>query len=211
MQIRNTPAQPMVLLGNDFSYQLMITNHGVGPATGVLVRAILPEQVSYKQILGNYAGTFEYLSDSREILWHPGDLNAGQSETLTISVTADNAGSTAHLATVVSTEEDNNLQNNEATALVGIISLSIPNVFTPNGDGLNDYFEIRGLEFFAENRISIFNRWGNEVFKSNRYQNDWNGSSLAEGTYYYILELKPHTGRWQTFKGFITLIRNTNN
>lgn len=87
-------------------------------------------------------------------------------------------------------------------------SLFIPNLFTPNGDGNNDTFEIRGLELFAENDLIIVNRWGNQVYKSDNYRNDWTGEGLNEGTYYYILRVKERTGgEWQVFKGYITLIR----
>jgi len=87
-------------------------------------------------------------------------------------------------------------------------TLFIPNLFTPNGDGNNDAFEIRGLELFAQNDLIIVNRWGNQVYKSNNYRNDWTGEGLNEGTYYYILRVKENTGsEWQVFKGYITLIR----
>jgi len=88
------------------------------------------------------------------------------------------------------------------------VSLFIPNLFTPNGDGNNDAFEIRGLELFTRNDLIIVNRWGNQVYKSDNYRNDWTGEGLNEGTYYYILRVKEGTGGdWQIFKGYITLIR----
>lgn len=87
-------------------------------------------------------------------------------------------------------------------------SLFIPNLYTPNGDGTNDVFEIRGLELFAENDITIVNRWGNEVFKASNYKNNWTGEGLNEGTYYYVLRVRETIGsEWQVFKGYITLIR----
>ncbi|PWS30562.1 gliding motility-associated C-terminal domain-containing protein [Pedobacter paludis] len=86
--------------------------------------------------------------------------------------------------------------------------LFIPNLFTPNGDGGNDAFEIRGLNFFAENNLVIVNRWGNEVYKSSNYQNNWTGEGLNEGTYFYVLRVKENTSSsWQVFKGYVTLIR----
>nr|WP_199080808.1 gliding motility-associated C-terminal domain-containing protein [Pedobacter sp. ASV19] len=87
-------------------------------------------------------------------------------------------------------------------------TLFVPNLFTPNGDGNNDAFEIRGLELFAQNDLIIVNRWGNQVYKSNNYRNDWTGEGLNEGTYYYVLRVKENTGsEWRVFKGYITLIR----
>jgi gliding motility-associated-like protein len=87
-------------------------------------------------------------------------------------------------------------------------NLFIPNLYTPNGDGINDVFEIRGLELFQENQLVIINRWGNEVYKTTNYKNDWQGTGLSEGTYYYLLRVRENTGAaWKVYKGYITLIR----
>lgn len=69
--------------------------------------------------------------------------------------------------------------------------LVIPNVITPNGDGVNDFFVIEGL--VPNSQLVILNRWGNEVFNSSNYLNEWNGTDktgvkLLEGVYTYILK-----------------------
>lgn len=85
-------------------------------------------------------------------------------------------------------------------ALVTEDELEIFNLFSPNGDGTNETFVIKGIENF-ENELKIYNRWGNIVFEVTNYQNDWNGISnagrairrnqkLPAGTYFYTLELK---------------------
>jgi gliding motility-associated-like protein len=51
--------------------------------------------------------------------------------------------------------------------------LVIPNVFTPNGDGINDFFEILNLEHYPMAQIVIYNRWGNKVFEHSDYYNNW--------------------------------------
>jgi gliding motility-associated-like protein len=65
------------------------------------------------------------------------------------------------------------------------------NGFSPNDDGVNDIFFIDGLENFPENNLYIFNRWGNQVYLVDDYQNDWNGTwdgkPLPDGTYFYVL------------------------
>lgn len=87
-------------------------------------------------------------------------------------------------------------------------NITIPTEFTPNGDGVNDVFEIRHLDQYTQNQLSIVNRWGNEVFKQTNYQNTWTGDGLNEGTYYYLLKVKATGGSdWQVFKGYVTLIR----
>jgi gliding motility-associated-like protein len=80
----------------------------------------------------------------------------------------------------------------------------IPNAFTPNGDGINDFFEIIGIDRYPGNSITIVNRWGNKVYEAKNYGIDtypvyWDGyantgstflgNELPTGTYYYILDL----------------------
>ncbi len=67
--------------------------------------------------------------------------------------------------------------------------LIIPNVFTPNGDGHNDFFEIKNNENWKI-QLSVYNRWGIRVFESNDYKNNWNGDQLSTGTYFYVLNAK---------------------
>ncbi len=62
----------------------------------------------------------------------------------------------------------------------------VPNVFTPNGDEHNQTFVIENIE----NRdwgLQVFNRWGTKVYEDKRYENNWDGSNLSSGVYYYLL------------------------
>ncbi len=93
------------------------------------------------------------------------------------------------------------------TINVAVTGIFIPNIFTPNGDGKNDLFVIKGLESFPGSQLLIFNRWGNEVYKADDYLNDWDGSGLAEGTYYYLLNRKNTDGAVTAYKGWIYLKR----
>ncbi|MHC2991086.1 hypothetical protein OB13_05635 [Pontibacter sp. HJ8] len=86
-------------------------------------------------------------------------------------------------------------------------TLVIPNVFSPNNDGNNDTWEIGNLQNFAGNDLVILNRWGNEVYKSKSYQNNWNGDKLAEGTYYYVLRVTLCNGNDKVFKGYVMIVR----
>ena len=62
-----------------------------------------------------------------------------------------------------------------------------PNVITPNGDGSNDFLVFDGLEHYPGSSLVIFNRWGNKIFESNDYQNNWGPEDISDGTYFYIL------------------------
>lgn len=82
----------------------------------------------------------------------------------------------------------------------------IPNVITPNGDGKNDQFRITRIGSFPGSELMIFNRWGNMVYRSTNYQNDWDGKGLNEGTYYYALLLNTPTGKVR-YAGWVQLLR----
>lgn len=71
--------------------------------------------------------------------------------------------------------------------------LEIPNVITPNGDGINDRFVIEGLEKYPGSELVIYDRNNNIIFQSNDYTNDFKGTGLEEGVYYFILKLNSNT------------------
>ncbi len=85
---------------------------------------------------------------------------------------------------------------------------SVPNVFSPNGDGKNDTWNIKYLETFVQGNISIFNRYGQKVFEASPYNTPWdgklNGADLPVGVYYYIIE--PNNGR-KKYTGSVTILR----
>lgn len=86
--------------------------------------------------------------------------------------------------------------------------LVIPNVITPNHDGINDYFEIPNLSYYPDNELFILNRWGREIRHYNSYQGEWDGRDqsgkpVADGTYYYILILR----NVKQYQGIITVLR----
>jgi len=82
------------------------------------------------------------------------------------------------------------------------IPIIVPNVITPNGDGVNDYFKITGLENYPNSSINVFNRWGTEVYSNANYQNDWK-PDLTDGTYFYIINVSD--GRY--FNGFLSVFK----
>lgn len=86
---------------------------------------------------------------------------------------------------------DENGLKDFATVRMNILQaeLLIPNAVTPNGDGKNDLFVIQGLENYDNGDLTIFNRWGNEVYRSRSYQQNWDAAGVSEGTYYYRLVL----------------------
>ncbi len=78
------------------------------------------------------------------------------------------------------------------TVIITIHDLFIPSGFSPNGDGVNDTFFVTGLDVLTNNELTVFDRWGQQVYHMKGYANDWkgqgvNGKDLNEGTYFYVL------------------------
>ena len=67
-------------------------------------------------------------------------------------------------------------------------TIIVPNVFTPNGDNMNDFFVIRNLLLYDVRKVVIYNRWGQVVYSSDNYNNDWDGRGVPDGVYFGVLE-----------------------
>jgi gliding motility-associated-like protein len=85
--------------------------------------------------------------------------------------------------------------------------IRIPNAFTPNGDGINDTWDIIGLEYDQTAMVRVFTRYGQQVYQSKGYGTPWNGEykgkKLPTGAYYYIINMKNNN---QTLSGEVTII-----
>lgn len=81
--------------------------------------------------------------------------------------------------------------------------ITVPNTFTPNNDGINDYFILEGLPGDGWT-LTIISRWGEQVYKKEGYDNSWNGDGQPDGTYYYLLENQYND---TVYKGWLQLLR----
>jgi gliding motility-associated-like protein len=88
-------------------------------------------------------------------------------------------------------------------------AIVIPNAFTPNGDGINDFWDIRKLSDFPNCLVSVYSRYGSLVFQSRGYPKPWdgtrNGAQVPTGTYYYIID--PGQNGLQVLSGFVAVLR----
>jgi gliding motility-associated-like protein len=86
--------------------------------------------------------------------------------------------------------------------------LFIPNAFSPNGDGTNDFWNIRSMELYTDAEIKVYNKWGNVVFESTGYSKPWDGAykgrMLEPATYYYFVDLKNGD---PVYQGFLMILR----
>jgi len=194
--------------GEPYEYLLTVHNNGPVQATNVQLKDALPDGLEYISVKSVSAGTSNYDAPARTLTWNIGNIALNATAELRLLVKAARYGSIVNSAVVTATEEDTNLSNNRSSDTKLIVGLDVPNVFTPNGDGKNDTFEIPALADYAENEIVIVNRWGNSVYEKKNYRNEWTGEGLNEGTYFYVLKVKNGTGSWEVYKSYITLLRS---
>jgi len=81
----------------------------------------------------------------------------------------------------------------------------IPNIITPNGDPQNEFFTLKGLTP-SEWHLRIFDRWGRQVYERARYDNSWNATGQAGGSYYYLLSNEATGARYQ---GWVEVMRGS--
>ncbi|MHB9140824.1 MAG: T9SS type B sorting domain-containing protein [Paludibacter sp.] len=175
-----------VTIGQTVIFSIVATNNGPDNATGTSVDVKLPSGFTFVST-SNTIGTYDPITG----LWTIGNMINGATETLTITATVNANGSYTMTAVIKCDEVEATLINNTSTAELVPFEFFIPDAFTPNRDGFNDLFEIRH-PVNTKIEIEIFNRWGNSVYKSSDYQNDWDGKGtgnflgkdLPDGTYY---------------------------
>lgn len=147
-----------------------------------------------------------------QIVWNPNGNVSSSGNSSTINDIAEGQ----YIATITDANACLYQYPVQLVAADGIgCTLIIPEIFSPNGDGKNDTWEIKGLENYPNNNVTVFNRWGDQVFKAEPYKNDWDGTNTGDksvlgkgplpvGTYYFILDLgngdKPISGYVQLTK-----------
>lgn len=94
-----------------------------------------------------------------------------------------------------------------------IFTIYIPNAFTPDGSGINDFFSAKGQEI-SEFRMMIFNRWGDLIFETNDLAKGWDGRAnggteiAQDGVYVYKIEVRDFQSKYHDYMGHVTLLAN---
>ena len=141
--------------------------------------------------------------------WSPSEWLSSPGSKTTI-VKPDDSG----IFTVVVTSDDGCVDSSSIYVLY-IPAIKPQKGFSPNGDGVNDYWSIKYIDRFVLNEVVVFNRWGVKVYEQKGYNNDdpdrrWDGTSksgkeLASGTYYYVIKLNDQ--EFAPITGPITIVR----
>ena len=199
-----------VFEGDEFEYEITVSNIGGFDARNVVITDDLPNGVTYlsNRVEGNGADVdVETSVDGSRIQWTIGLFPADATITFRIRVQAGAAGTVTNVVIVGADEEDTDETDNQDTDVTEIKPFHIPNVITPNNDGTNDTFEIQGLDKFVSNSITIVNRYGDHVLEEENYKNDWDAPGQVAGTYFYILVTIDSQGNEHVFKGWIQVIK----
>ncbi len=211
LTITKTVNNPTPNIGDNVLFTITVNNTGSGAFQNLVVNDLLPSGYAF---VSASASIGDYTSQNGN--WNILSLAANQSATLNITVRVLPNGNYLNTASITqSNPSDSDPGNNEASASVDPVCLTVYNEFSPNGDGANDFFRIDCIENFPGNKLEVYNRYGTMVYSKNNYNNDWDGianasgtigedNKLPTGTYYYILNI----GAGQTPRqGWLYLIR----
>ena len=141
--------------------------------------------------------------DSVSYYWTPADHLNNPNSLTPIASPVDNTTYTLHVIS------NNNCGESTSSIFVRVFKkLIIPNTFTPNNDGVNDYWDIKEINTYPDNLVTVYNRYGREVFQSTGYPKPWDGTynneRLPVGTYYYIIDLKNNLPK---VSGWVLIVR----
>ncbi len=183
-------------IGDEVVFEITVTNQGVDDATTIGIQEDLPlgyQFVSSEATVGTY--------DSEASFWEIASLSVSETATLLLTVEVQDIEDYVNRVNLAYVDQwDVDESNNTAEAFIEPSCLVVYNEFSPNGDGVNDYFKIDCISRYPGNSLQVYNRWGNIVFQTKSYNNDWDGTpngramvqpedQLPVGTYYYILDL----------------------
>jgi gliding motility-associated-like protein/uncharacterized repeat protein (TIGR01451 family) len=212
LSVTKTSFEAEIYEGDEYEYEIVVRNIGGTPATNVTIVDDLPASVTYvsSRVVSVSSGQIQVgqpAFNGNKITWTVPFVPAEGVITLRVKVKAGDAGTVTNLVKVDSEEDDTNLADNQDTDVNQVLPFRIPNVITPNADGDNDTFEIKGLGKFAASEIVILNRYGDHVLEKTNYQNDWNAPGQVAGTYFYVLKLTDRSGKVHEFTGWIQVIK----
>ncbi|HPZ03903.1 MAG TPA: gliding motility-associated C-terminal domain-containing protein, partial [Bacteroidales bacterium] len=189
-----------VIVNELVEYKITATNLGIADAINVVITDQLPDGLELVHATGDPEVNGSLLT------WRLARLDVGETYEITLVARVVRDAIVGEVivntVTITSETEDIDLSNNSDSAEILVDPLLVPFIpqgFSPNGDRYNDYFVIDGLERYPNNKLTIFNRWGNIVFEGAPYTNNFDGTTnrglrvggdeLPSGTYFYILDL----------------------
>ncbi|SFW84728.1 DUF7507 domain-containing protein [Chitinophaga sancti] len=203
--------------GEELTYQIFIRNTGNAAVENLVITDPVPQYTTFVSAGENG----NYTESDGKVVWNVASIAVGGTTNVSMIVkTIDNLDSIPFISNTASVSDGTNTKSTAGcdpavagcSGDPGTITATTPgksflvfaNAMSPNGDGKNDFFVIKGLEKYPPAALFVFNRWGDMVFQSKAYHNEWNGAGLSEGVYYYKLEVDEGEGVKQ-YSGWVIL------
>ncbi|MFN3916433.1 MAG: gliding motility-associated C-terminal domain-containing protein [Flavobacteriales bacterium] len=145
-------------------------------------------------------------SANGSVIWSPPD---NLSNTSIENPVANPTNTTVYTITVTTA---NGCTDSDQVVVVVTPPIEVPNTFTPNGDGVNDTWEIKRIHLYPAARVTVYDRWGQRVFNTIGYTEEkrWDGTNnglrLQAGTYFYVIDLNTGNKEFDIVNGSITII-----
>ncbi|SFC22479.1 conserved repeat domain-containing protein/gliding motility-associated C-terminal domain-containing protein [Zunongwangia mangrovi] len=183
------------MIGEEVTFTIRVDNLGDVDFNDIVIRSMLPEGYRVKSVT-SVKGQFSMVNRN----WKISMLQANASaEARIVAEVTDEDDYMKVVELMSSIPADPNASNNRAQITVNPLCLMVYNEFTPNNDGSNDVFRIDCIENYPNNKLEVYNRYGDLVFETSGYQNNWDGTAnrgavltnkpLPVGTYYYVLQV----------------------
>jgi gliding motility-associated-like protein len=186
--------------GSDVASVTIVMDNILADFTASPVTGLAPLEVSFTNTSSASAVGFNW------------DFGNGSNSTAVSPSTTYNLGGT-YVVTLIATTINGCSDTKQLTIDVteNPSTLIIPNVFSPNGDGVNDLFKIEA-DYIENFQATIFNRWGKEMISWNDVSRGWDGKDAAgnvvtEGTYFYVIQAKGRDKKEYLENGSVTLVR----
>ncbi|BFP40075.1 hypothetical protein FGF1_09200 [Flavobacteriaceae bacterium GF1] len=203
---------PEPLLGDVINFTITATNLSMERGIDVVVLDLIDGNSGFEIVTTNAESG---IYDSTTGLWTIPELLGDASTNLFISVRVAQLGRLENTASLISSVPiDGDNSNNSATVEIRssqsecVDQGTLCNLFSPNGDGVNDTLILVGHQNFPNNNIQIFDRYGNLVYEEQGYDSTWDGTGdngdLPKGTYFYVLDLGDGS---DATKGWIQIIK----
>lgn len=205
------PVKRYAAAGN-YTVQLTVTNTAgcvsapVSRPVTVYVQPQIDAGPSFTVLKGNIitlAGTAQNVA-SLNLQWSPAALLTGAN-----SLTPSLVATETTVYTLTATGKTGGCVTTDQTQVLVYTEVTVPNAFSPNGDGIHDTWEILYLDGYPGSTVQVFDRYGRQVFVSQpghnvSWKGTWNDKPLPAGTYYYIADLKNGSKK---MTGSVTVIR----
>jgi gliding motility-associated-like protein/uncharacterized repeat protein (TIGR01451 family) len=188
--------------GEELNYSVTVRNRAASAVGNILIVDSIPKGVTLLSCSAD-----DYRLSNRSLLVRIARLPAGEEFSFDVTVRVDRKGILAKTLLLRKNGLVLKTLQHKICALSKNVLTSKVNMFTLNGDGVNSHFEIPGLLSYPNNELTVFNRYSDKVYQKRNYANDWNGSNLPAGNYYYLLTIYLDNSAVQKYNGAIAIKR----